>query len=60
MSIIDLFLTFLNKSGQSGFILTDFIVTIQILTTKLDWIFQLKSNLFTIWFDLKAQVDLIA
>ena len=45
------------KSGKSGLVLINFVVRIRILTTIFP---QLKSNLITIWLDLKAQVVLIA
>ena len=35
--------------------LIDFVVTIGIPTTNLDWIFQSKSNLIMIYFDFKTK-----
>ena len=40
--------------------LIDFVAMIQIQETNLNWIFQLKFISIAIWFDLKAQVNLIA
>ena len=69
----DLFRTFFNKLTyfdqiQQLFldfkilvvIFIDFVAKIQIPMTKSDHIFLLKSDLISIWFKFKAQVDLIA
>ena len=58
--IFDLYPTFLTKSGKSGLVLINSVMTIRIPMNNSDQIFKLKSDLIMIRFNVKAQNDLIA